>query len=78
MNIVLQQYSSSCYNVWEDVCLNSKTVFLDGLSGLYKVHKYHKKIYDKERHDCSWSYKDLYLVKEVYGGFVGAIQEGTY
>lgn len=27
MNIVLQQYSSSCYNVWEDVCLNSKSVF---------------------------------------------------
>lgn len=43
MNIVLQQYNSSCYNVWEDVCLNSKAEYTDGLAGVYRVHKYHKK-----------------------------------
>jgi hypothetical protein len=78
MNIVLQQYGSSCYNVWEDVCISSTSDVLSGLSGLYRVHKYHKKIYDKERSCCSWSYKDLYLVKEVYGGFVEEIQKGVY
>lgn len=78
MNIVLQQYNSSCYNVWEDVCLNSKAKYTDGLAGVYRVHKYHKKIYDRERHYCSWSYKDLYLVKEVYGGFVEEIRGGVY
>ena len=78
MNIVLQQYSSSYYNVWEDVCLNSKSDVLSGLNGLYRVYTYHNEIYKKELSYCNWSYKDLYLVKEVYGGFVEAIQEGTY
>ena len=78
MNIVLQQYSSSYYNVWENVCINNKSDVTDGLNGLYRVHKYHKKIYDKELSYCNWGYKDLYLVKEVYGGFVEAIQKGTY
>lgn len=78
MNIVLQQYSSSCYNVWENVCLNNKPDVTDELSGLCRIHKYHKKIYDKELSYCNWRYKDLYLVKEVYGGFVEAIQKGTY
>lgn len=78
MNIVLQQYGSSRYNVWEDVCLNSKSDSLDGLNGTYRVHKYHRKIYDKEFHSCNWGYKDLYLVKEVYGGFVEGIQKGVY
>lgn len=78
MNIVLQQYSSSSYNVWEDVCLNSKSDFVDGLNGTYRVHKYHNKIYSKEFSHCNWSYKDLYLVQEIYGGFVEEIQKGTY
>ena len=78
MNIVLQQYSSSYYNVWENVCLNSKSDFLSGLNGLYRVHTYHEEIYKKELSLCNWSYKDLYLVKEVYGGFVEKIQKGAY
>ena len=78
MNIVLQQYSSSSYNVWEDVCLNSKSDFVDGLNGLYRVHTYHEEIYKKELSYCNWSCKDLYLVKEIYGGFVEGIQKGAY
>lgn len=78
MNIVLQQYYSNCYNVWENVCLNNKSDVLNGLNGLYRVHRYHEEIYKKELSLCNWSYKDLYLVKEVYGGFVEAIQKGTY
>ena len=78
MNIVLQQYSSSCYNVWEDVDLTHKDECVVGLAGLYRVHKYHDKIYDRELKYCDWSYKDLYLVKEIYGGFVEGIQKGTY
>lgn len=78
MNIVLQQYGSSCYNVWEDVKLANRANHIAGLSGLYRAHKYHKRIYDKEFRYCSWTYKDLYLVKEVYGGFVKAIQKGMY
>lgn len=78
MNIVLQQYHSNHYNVWENVCLNSKSDFLSELNGLYRVHTYHEEIYKKELNLCNWSYKDLYLVKEVYGGFVEAIQKGTY
>lgn len=78
MNIVLQQYSSGRYNVWENVCLNNKSDALDGLNGLYRVHTYHEEIYKKELSHCNWRYKDLYLVKEVYGGFVEAIQKGTY
>ncbi len=78
MNIVLQQYGSSCYNVWEDVKLANRTNYIAGLSGLYRVHKYHKRIYDKEFSCCSWRYKDLYLVTEVYGGFVEGIQKGVY
>ena len=78
MNIVLQQYSSSYYNVCENVCLNNKSDVLDGLNGLYRVHTYHEEIYKKELSLCNWSCKNLYLVKEVYGGFVEAIQKGTY
>ena len=78
MNIVLQQYYSNCYNVWENVCLNNKSDVLDGHNGLYRVHTYREEIYKKELSYCSWSYKDLYLVKEVYGGFVESIQKGTY
>lgn len=78
MNIVLQQYGHGYYNVWEDVSIVNRTTRTNGLNGIYRVHKHHKKIYDKERSYCSWSYKDLYLVKEVYGGFVEAIQERTY
>ena len=78
MNIVLQQYCSGCYNVWEDVCLNSKSDVLEGLVGTYRIHKYHNQIYSKEFSRCNWTYNDLYLVKEVYGGFVEAIQKGTY
>ena len=55
-----------------------KTTPTNGLNGLYRVHKYHKRIYDKELSYCSWSYKDLYLVTEIYGGFVEGIQKGTY
>lgn len=53
MNIVLQQYSSSCYNVWENVCLNNKSDVLDGLNGLYRVHTYHEEIYKKELSLCN-------------------------
>ena len=78
MNIVLQQYGSNCYNVWENVCLNSKSDVLEGLKGTYKIHKYHNKIYGKEFSRCNWTYKDLYLVKEIYGGFIENIQKGAY
>ena len=78
MNIVLQQYGIDYYNVWENVCLSNKPHYIAGLSGLYRVHKYHKKIYDRELRPCSWSYKDLYLVKEIYGGFVDEIEKGVY
>ena len=47
MNIVLQQYYSNHYNVWENVCLNNKSDVLDGLNGLYRVHTYHEEIYKK-------------------------------
>lgn len=78
MNIVLQQYYSNRYNVWENVCLNNKSDVLNGLNGLYRVHTYHEEIYKKKLSLCNWSYKDLYLVKEVYGGFVEKIQKGAY
>lgn len=58
--------------------LTINQIFLDGLNGLYRVHTYHEEIYKKELSLCNWSYKDLYLVKEVYGGFVEAIQKGAY
>lgn len=78
MNIVLQQYGLDYYNVWEDVNINNHSDVIHGINGLYRVHKYHKKIYDRERSYCSWSYKDLYLVKEIYGGFVDEIVKGVY
>lgn len=78
MNIVLQRYGSGLYNVWEDVELTHNDEYTPGLAGLYRVHKYHDKIYDRERKYCNWSYNDLYLVKEIYGGFVEGIQKGTY
>lgn len=78
MNIVLQQYNTGYFNVWEDVDINTKNTDATELAGIYRVHKYHKSIYDEERSYCSWSYKGLYLVKEIYGGFVEKIQKGTY
>lgn len=78
MNIVLQQYGDGYYNVWENVCLSNKSNYIAGLSGLYRVHKYHKKIYDRVPSSCSWRYNDLYLVKEIYGGFVDEIVKGVY
>lgn len=76
MNIILQQYSNGHYNIWEDVDITHKATALSGLSGLYRVHKYHDRIYNVERSCCSWTYRDLYLVKEVYGGFVEEIYKG--
>lgn len=78
MNIVLQRYGSGLYNVWEGVDLTHEDECMVGLAGLYRVHKYHEQIYNKELSYCDWSYKDLYLVKEVYGDFVEKIQKGTY
>lgn len=80
MNIVLQQYADGCYNVWENVCLEHKSdnIAGPGLNGRYRIHKYHTQIYEKELSSCAWPYDDLYLVKEIYGGFVEKIQKGTY
>lgn len=78
MNMVLQQYGESYYNVWENVCLSNKSNCFAGLSGLYRVHKYHQEKYNTDLSSCAWSYKDLYLVKEIYGGFVDKIVKGVY
>lgn len=78
MNIVLQQYGLDYFNVWEDVNINHKSDALHSIGGLYRVHKYHSKIHDRELSYCNWSYKDLYLVKEIYGGFVDEIVKGVY
>ncbi len=78
MNIVLQQYGESYFNVWEDVNITHQANVIHELGGLYRVHKYHKQIYDRELSYCNWSYKDLYLVKEIYGGFVDEIVKGVY
>lgn len=75
MNIVLQQYSSSCYNVWEDVNLTKMVGFNTVLEGNYLVHSLTGQSKKEFKQDCHWTCDELYIIKDIYGGFLEFLKE---
>lgn len=75
MNIVLQQYSSSSYNVWENVNLHQTTGDNNGLEGHYYVHNLIQQSKKEFKQDCHWTCDELYIIKDIYGGFLEFLKE---
>ena len=75
MNIVLQQYSSSCYNVWENVDLTKMVGCNTSLEGHYLVHSLTGQSKKEFKQDCHWTCDELYIIKDIYGGFLEFLKE---
>ena len=75
MNIILQQYSSGQYNIWEDVDLKETTGANDGLVGEYLIHDFNHQAKRNFKQICNWTYDDLYIVKDIYGGFLEFLKD---
>jgi hypothetical protein len=75
MNIVLQQYGHGYYNVWEDVSLYQTTGNNDGLQGRYYVHSLIQQSRKDFKQSCHWTYDNLYIIKDIYGGFLEFLKE---
>ena len=75
MNIVLQQYDINYYNVWEDIDLKKTNERNDGLIGEYLVHSLNTQYKRDLKQSCNWTYDDLYIIKNIYGGFLEFLKE---
>lgn len=70
VNVVQQCRSKGLYNVWEDVDLKKTNVSNDELIEEYIVHKLNAQDRRDFRQSCNWKYEDLYVIKDIYGGFL--------
>lgn len=75
VNVVQQGFSTGFYNVWEDVDLHQTTAGNDGLDGHYRVHSLTKQSRQDFKQDCYWRYDDLYIIRDIYGGFLEFLKE---
>lgn len=67
---VMQRCWTSTYNVWQDVCLTQTTENNNELAGEYVVHNFNSQNKKDFKQGCRWTYDDLYIIKEIYGGFL--------
>lgn len=75
VNIVQQGLGKNYYNVWEDVDLTQTTANNNGLTGHYVVHSLTNRNRSRFEHECHWTYDDLYVIKDIYGGFLEFLKE---
>lgn len=75
VNVVQQGMSTGFYNVWENVDLNQTAGGNSGLDGRYYVHSLTKQHKNDFKQACHWTYDDLYIIKDIYGGFLEFLKE---
>lgn len=75
VNVVQQGLSTNFYNVWENVDLHQTTDSNNGLQGHYYVHSLIRQSRKDFKQSYHWTYDDLYIIKDIYGGFLEFLKE---
>lgn len=75
VHVVQQYWSEHHYNVWENVDLKQTTENNDGLMGEYLVHKLNTQDKRNFKQGCNWAYDGLYIIKDIYGGFLEFLKD---
>lgn len=75
VNVVQQGWSRNYYNVWEDVGLTKMVGCNTVLEGNYLVHSLTGQSKKEFKHDCHWTCDELYIIKDIYGGFLEFLKE---
>lgn len=75
VNVVQQCWKKYKYNVWENVDLNQTTGNNNGLQGRYYVHNLIHQSRKDVKQSCHWTYDDLYIIKDIYGGFLEFLKD---
>ena len=75
VKIVQQGWATGFYNVWENVSINNTTINNDGLQGRYIVHNFTNQCKADFKQSCHWTYDDLYIIKDIYGGFLEFLKD---
>lgn len=70
VNVVQQGWSRNYYNVWEDVDLTKMVGCNTVLEGNYLVHSLTRQSKKEFKQDCHWTCDELYIIKDIYGGFL--------
>lgn len=75
VNVVQQCWSRNYYNVWEDVDLTKMVDCNTALEGNYLVHSLTGQSKKEFKQDCHWTCDELYIIKDIYGGFLEFLKE---
>lgn len=75
VNVVQQGWSRNYYNVWEDVDLTQMVGCNTVLEGNYLVHSLTEQSKKEFKQDCHWTCDELYIIKDIYGGFLEFLKE---
>lgn len=75
VNVVQQGWSRNYYNVWEDVDLTKMVGCNTALEGNYLVHSLTGQSKKEFKQDCHWTCDELYIIKNIYGGFLEFLKE---
>lgn len=75
VNVVQQGWIRNYYNVWEDVDLTKMVGCNTVLEGNYLVHSLTEQSKKEFKQDCHWTCDELYIIKDIYGGFLEFLKE---
>lgn len=75
VNVVQQNVYTGVYFVWENVDLNKMTGGNSELYGCYLAHRLDKRQRQYFKQECKWPCDDLYIIKDIYGGFLKFLKE---
>lgn len=75
VNVVQQCWSRNHYNVWENVDLTKTIGHNTALEGDYLVHSLTEQSRKGFKQDCHWACDELYIIKDIYGGFLEFLKE---
>lgn len=75
VNVVQQGWSRNDYNVWEDVDLKKMDGYNTALEGHYLVHSLTRQSKKDFKQSCHWTCDELYIIKDIYGGFLEFLKE---
>lgn len=75
VNVVQQGLSQNYYNVWEDVDLKKMVGCNTALEGNYLVHSLTRQSRKEFKRHCYWTCDELYIIKDIYGGFLEFLKE---
>lgn len=75
VNVVQQSRIRNNYNVWEDVDLTKMVDCNTVLEGNYLVHSLTGQSRRELKRKCRWTCDELYIIKDIYGGFLEFLKE---